>query len=83
MREPKYPKTFSNRYGNDYRSEEILKYKTQTYEVVSMLEEYAAKKAELVDKTPFDSSVLGKNTLDIFILKTQNRSHESRKNGTT
>jgi transposase InsO family protein len=55
MREPKYPKAFSNRYGNDYRREEILKYKTQTYEVVSMLEEYAAKKAELVDKTPFDN----------------------------
>lgn len=55
MVEPKYSKAFSNKYGNDYRREEILEYNTQTYNIVSMLEEYAAKKAEFVDKTPFDT----------------------------
>lgn len=50
----KHPKAFSERYGLDYRRKEILSYKSQAYEVVSVLEEYAAKKAELVDKTPFD-----------------------------
>ena len=54
MREPKHPKAFSKRYGHDYRREEILTFKSQAYEVVSVLEEYAAKKAELVDNTPFD-----------------------------
>ena len=54
MKEPKYPKAFSKHYGHDHRREEIFKYKSQAYEVVSVLEEYAAKKAELVDNTPFD-----------------------------
>ena len=54
MSEPKYPKAFSERYGLDSRREEILAYKSQAYEVVSILEEYAIKKAELVTQTPFD-----------------------------
>lgn len=54
MRPPKYAKAFSERYGLNSRRKEILAYKSQAYEVVSVLEEYAAKKAELVDKTPFD-----------------------------
>ena len=55
MREPNHPKAFSKRYGHDSRRNEIISYKSQTYEVVSVLEEYAAKKAELVDNTPFDN----------------------------
>lgn len=33
--------------------EEILKHKSQAYEVLNVLEEYGAKKAELVDNIPF------------------------------
>ena len=51
---PKHAKAFLERYGLDSRRKEILPYKSQVYKVVSVLEEYAAKKAELVDKTPFD-----------------------------
>ena len=54
MREPNYPKAFSRQYGHDSRREEIFKYKSQAYKVVSVLEEYAVKKAELVSNTPFD-----------------------------
>ena len=54
MQEPKYPKAFSKRYGPDSRRDEIIEYKSQAYKVVSILEEYAAKKAEIVNNTPFD-----------------------------
>ena len=43
MSEPKYPKAFSERYGLDFRREEIGAYKSQAYEVVSILEEYTLK----------------------------------------
>ncbi len=42
-------KAFSEHFGTDARCEEILKYKSE-----SLLEEFAAQKAEIVDKTPFD-----------------------------
>ena len=54
MHEPRYPKAFSERFGYDYRREDIKEYKTEVSQVVSILEELAARKAELVDKTPFD-----------------------------
>lgn len=63
MRERKYPKAFSKRYGLDSRREEITAYKSETYQIVSVLEEYAAKKAELVDNTPFDD-FLGLDLID-------------------
>lgn len=50
----KHPKAFSKQYGHDYRREEIRTYKSQAYEVVNVLEEYAAKKAELISNTSFD-----------------------------
>lgn len=53
MRSPKHAKAFSERYGLDFRRKEIIAYKSEAYEVVSVLEEYPAKKAELVDKTTF------------------------------
>lgn len=54
MCEPKYFKAFLRWYGPDYRRDEIFEYKSQTYEVVSVLEKYATKKAEIVENTPFD-----------------------------
>lgn len=55
MLKPNHPKAFSKRYGQDPRRKEILSYKSEAYEVVSVLEEYAAKKAKLVNNTPFDN----------------------------
>lgn len=55
MNEPLYPKAFSEHIGADTRREEIKKYKTENNKIVSLLEEIAAKKAEIVDTTPFDS----------------------------
>jgi transposase InsO family protein/integrase len=54
MAEPTYPKAFSKHFGDDFRFDEISKFKTENLEVVSILNEIALKKAELVDKTPFD-----------------------------
>jgi len=55
MVEPKYPKAFSERFGEDPRREEIFKYKLENAKVTSVLEELAAKRAEIVDETPFDN----------------------------
>ena len=55
MVEPKYPKAFSERFGEDPRREEIFKYKLENAKVTSILEELAAKRAEIVDETPFDN----------------------------
>ena len=55
MCEPPYPKAFSKRYGPDSRRTEILKFKSENFKVINLLEEIAARKAEIVDKTPFDS----------------------------
>jgi integrase/recombinase XerD len=55
MVEPKYPKAFSEHIREDSRRSEIIKYKDENSRVVSLLEEIAAKKAEIVDRTPFDS----------------------------
>ena len=76
-----YPKAFSNRYRNDSGREEILEYKTQTYEFVSMLEEYATKKATFVDKTPLDNfetnlvlDLIGKRLMELYDLIQNNPS---------
>jgi integrase/transposase InsO family protein len=54
MREPLYPKAFSEHFGVDLRREEIYKYKSENLKIVSLLEEFATQKSEIVDKTPFD-----------------------------
>lgn len=55
MCEPPYSKAFSERYGQNSRRTKITKYKSDNYKVSSFLEEIAAKKAFIVDKTTFDS----------------------------
>ena len=45
---------FSPRFGDDIRRGEVEKFKVQNSEVISILQELAAKKAEIVDRTPFD-----------------------------
>ena len=55
MCEPRYPKAFSKHYGLDRRRAEISKYKSETNKVSQFLEEIAAQKAYIVDKTPFDT----------------------------
>jgi integrase/transposase InsO family protein len=54
MAEPVYPKAFSKHFGDDFRFNEISKFKIENSEVITILNEIAAKKAELVNKTPFD-----------------------------
>lgn len=54
MTEPKYSKAFSEFYGTDFRREHIDQYKLESMGVTSILDEIAVKRAELVNKTPFD-----------------------------
>ena len=54
MTEPNYSKAFSEVYGNDFRREYIDRYKLESMGVTSILDEIASKRAELVNKTPFD-----------------------------
>ena len=54
MTEPDYSKAFSELYGPDFRRNDIDQFKLQNNEVINILDEIAAKRAELVDKTPFD-----------------------------
>ena len=54
MVDPIHSKAFSTRFGDDIRRGEVEKFKAQNSEVISILQELAAKKAEIVDKTPFD-----------------------------
>lgn len=54
MVEPTYSKAFSEFYGVDFRCKPVDEFKMQNNNVVSILDEIAAKRAEVVDKTPFD-----------------------------
>ena len=54
MVEPAYSKAFSDFYGEDFRREPVDEFKTQSNNIVSILDEIAAKRSEVVDKTPFD-----------------------------
>lgn len=54
MREPDYSKSFPEHYGEDFRRDSITKYKSENNNVISILDEIAAKRAEVVYKTPFD-----------------------------
>ena len=55
MAPPKYTQAKSKRITNDFRVDEVEKFKAENPKVIRVLAELAAKKAELVDKTPFDS----------------------------
>jgi len=79
MAEPTYPKAFSKHFGNDSRFDEISKFRTENSEVVSILNEIALKKAELVAKTPFDDfednivlKVIDQRLSDIYSLIANN-----------
>ena len=54
MIEPKYTKAFSELYGPDFRRDHIDQFKLQNKDVTSILDEIASKRAEVVEKTPFD-----------------------------
>ena len=54
MSGPKYPKAFSKHIGPDFRLEHVENFKVENKKVIGILEELAAKKAEVVDSTPFD-----------------------------
>lgn len=55
MLEPLYSKAQSEHISKDPRLPHIKKYKSDKQKVMGFLQELAAQKAELVDKTPFDS----------------------------
>jgi transposase InsO family protein len=54
MVEPTYSKAFSEFYGEGFCREPVDEFKMQNNNVVSILDEIAAKRAEVADKTPFD-----------------------------
>ena len=54
MLEPNHPKATSERIGEDLRLKYVEQYKTESIKVTSILAELAARKGELVEKTPFD-----------------------------
>jgi integrase len=54
MDDPIYTKGFSERFGKDFRVDEIQRYKDETIRISGILDEIAARKAEVVDSTPFD-----------------------------
>ena len=55
MLEPLYLKAQSEHISQDPRLPHVKKYKSEKQKVMGILQELAAQKAELVDKTPFDS----------------------------
>lgn len=54
MRDPIHPKARSEHIEDDLRLPLVQKYKDESETVFGILEEIAARKAELVDNTPFD-----------------------------
>lgn len=54
MAEPLHLKARSERYGPDFRRDEVKHFSEQNSKVISILEEIAAKRAEVVNTTPFD-----------------------------
>ena len=55
MAGPKYYQAKSKHVGEDFRIVEVEKFKSENDKVIGLLAELAAKKAELVEKTPFDN----------------------------
>jgi hypothetical protein len=54
MIEPTYSKAFSEYYGDDFQRKPIDQFKMENEGVVGILDEIAANRAKIVDKTPFD-----------------------------
>jgi len=54
MVEPIYSKAFSEHYGVDFRRDHIEQFKSQNNDIISILDEIAAKQAKVIEKTPFD-----------------------------
>lgn len=54
MIEPKHTKAFSERFGKDPRATDVKNYVLQSKKVMSILDELAIYKAEVVENTPFD-----------------------------
>lgn len=54
MIEPSHPKAFSKHFGTDFRLEHVAQYKNDNHQIRNILAEIAAKKAEVVNETPFD-----------------------------
>nr|YP_009686230.1 hypothetical protein [Halamphora calidilacuna]QDR25064.1 hypothetical protein [Halamphora calidilacuna] len=55
MIDPIYSKAFSEQFGSDFRRDHIDHFKNESKAVVSILDEIAAKRSKIVDKTPFDT----------------------------
>lgn len=55
MTDPKYYQAKSKHISNDFRTEEVEKFKAENNKVIGLLAELAARKSELVDRTPFDN----------------------------
>ena len=55
MVDPLYSQAKSKHVANDFRTDEVEKFKAENTKVIGLLAELAARKAELVDKTPFDN----------------------------
>lgn len=55
MTSPKYYQAKSKHIANDFRADEVEKFKAENNKVIGLLAELAARKSELVDKTPFDN----------------------------
>lgn len=54
MVDPFHTKAFSEHFGKDVRRESIEQFKLENSKVIGVLQELAARKSELVEKTPFD-----------------------------
>ena len=54
MSVPKYPKACSKHIGDDFRVEHVENFKNENKKVIGRLNELAAKRAEVVNSTPFD-----------------------------
>lgn len=55
MIDPKYTQARSAYLGEDFRINDVEKFKSENSKVIGILKDIAARKAELVDKTPFDN----------------------------
>ena len=55
MVDPLYTQAKSKYVANDFRTDEVEKFKAENTKVIGLLAELATRKAELVNKTPFDN----------------------------
>jgi len=73
MTNPKYTQAKSVHSGKDFRINEVEKFKAENTKVIGILADIAARKAELVEKTPFDKNVSFDKNSKGLILKIGNR----------